>query len=85
MDSITFVSFVLFQVVTTHAGEEDFKHSRSVFFTTQANKRLQGHVSQPDFMQPFLPEKFLVYVNQFQDALQEKRERNLRIEQARGH
>lgn len=44
MDSITVVSFVLFQVVTTQAGGEDFKHSRSVFFTTQANKGLQGHV-----------------------------------------
>ena len=47
MDPIIVSSFVLFQVmanVLVHAAVEDSKLSRSVFFTTQANKQLQGHV-----------------------------------------
>ena len=47
MGSIIVLSFVLFQVIanlTVHAAVEDPKLSRSVFFTTQANKQLQGHV-----------------------------------------
>jgi len=49
MDFIIVLTFVLFQIianVTVHAAGEDSKPSRSVFFTTQANKRLQGHVKR---------------------------------------
>lgn len=47
MGSIIVLSFVLYQVITNltvHAAVEDSNLSRSVFFTTQANKQLQGHV-----------------------------------------
>ena len=47
MDAKNVLFFVLFQGmvnVIVYAAEEDSKLSRSVFFTTQQDKRLKGHV-----------------------------------------
>ena len=47
MDAKKVLFFVLFQGmvnVLVYAAEEDFKPSRSVFFTTRQDQRLQGHV-----------------------------------------
>ena len=94
MNAKNVLFFVLFQGMVNliaYAAEEDSKLSRSVFFTTRQNKRLKGHVvkrfdspSQTSCSHSCLRNSWCTSTN-LKDAIQNKRQRNLRTEQARGH